>query len=112
MIDFFEAFDTTNHDKLLWIMYDLGYGTDAVEVVRDLYTGVTTRVRTPFCFTPNINVDRGTIQGDSLSPFLFILYLEPLLRWLTHGGREYKSKSLLEARGPTTAMRHALPACA
>lgn len=114
LIDFSEAFDTTNHDKMLWIMYDLGYGTDAVEVVRDLYTGVTTQVRTPFGLTPEIMVDRGAIQGDSLSPFLFIVYLEPLLRWLTHGERGYKPGCLKKRDGGPSkaAIKHALPACA
>jgi ribonuclease HI len=89
MVDFSEAFDTIDHDKLLQIMYDLGFPTDATEVVRNLYTGATTAFTTPFGKTSPIPMDRGTIQGDSLSPFLFILYLEPLLRWLRVGARGY-----------------------
>jgi hypothetical protein len=88
-IDFTEAFDTINHDKLLHIMYDLGFPTDGIEVVKQLYTNMQTQVKTPFGMSAPIPVNRGTIQGDSLSPFLFLLYLEPLLRWLTVGGRGY-----------------------
>ena len=85
-----EAFDTIEHDKLLKVLYDLGYPADAVEVVKDLYTGTTTTFTMPEGSGITIPVHRGTIQGDSLSPFLFVLYMEPLLRWLHAGGRGYR----------------------
>eukprot|EP00878_Enallax_costatus_P013234 GHUV01013835.1.p1 GENE.GHUV01013835.1~~GHUV01013835.1.p1 ORF type:complete len:792 (+),score=93.90 GHUV01013835.1:76-2451(+) len=72
------------------ILYDLGYPTDAIEVVKDLYSNATTRIKTPYGPTQAIELQRGTIQGDSLSPFLFILYIEPLLRWLQADGKGYK----------------------
>jgi hypothetical protein len=33
---------------MLQIMYDLGFPTDAIEVVKDLYVGVTTQYQTPY----------------------------------------------------------------
>ncbi|KAJ9514694.1 hypothetical protein QJQ45_028426 [Haematococcus lacustris] len=93
LVDFTSAFNTTCQDKLLWIMHDLGFPTDATDAVKDLYTGATTCFRTPFGPTDPVPVDRGTIQGDSLSPFLFLIYIEPLLRWLQVGARGYKFKS-------------------
>jgi hypothetical protein len=73
MVDFSAAFDTIDHDKMLMIMYDLGFATDAIEVVRDLYAGARTRFKTPGGLTSELPVDRGTIQGDGLSPLLFAL---------------------------------------
>jgi hypothetical protein len=40
--------------------------------------------------TPTIPIHRGTLQGDTLSPFLFTIFIEPLLRWLSIGRRGYK----------------------
>ncbi|KAJ9525554.1 hypothetical protein QJQ45_003074 [Haematococcus lacustris] len=94
MVDFTSAFNTTCQDKLLWIMHDLGFPTDATDAVKDLYTGATTRFKTPYGPTDPVPVDRGTIQGDSLSPFLFLIYIEPLLRWLQVGARGYKFQSV------------------
>ncbi|GAB4822871.1 hypothetical protein N2152v2_009917 [Parachlorella kessleri] len=89
-VDFSSAFNTINHDQLLQIMCNLGFTHDAVRVIRDLYTGAQTRIKTPFGTSDPIDFERGTIQGDSLSPFLFLICIEPLLRWLHVGGRGYK----------------------
>jgi hypothetical protein len=90
IVDFTSALNTTDHDRMLWIMYDLGFQTDAIDAVKNLYENATTQVKLPsgVC-TGQIPVERGTIQGDTLYPFLFLLYMKPLLRWLHVGGRGY-----------------------
>ena len=88
VVDFTSAFNTTDHDRMLWIMYDLGFPTDAIEAGKHLYTQASTQIRLPSGgSTDLIPVERGKIQGDTLSPFLFLLYLEPLLRWLHVGSK-------------------------
>ena len=70
IVDFASAFNTTDHDCMLWIMYGLGFPTDAKDAVRNLYEHATTQVNlhSGVC-TNKIPIDRGTIQGDALSLF-------------------------------------------
>jgi hypothetical protein len=90
IVDFTSAFNTTEHNRILWIMYDLSFPTDTIDAVKNLYENANTQVKLPsgVC-TGQKPVARGTIQGDTLSPFLFLLYMEPLLRNLHVGGRGY-----------------------
>jgi len=74
------------------MMYDLGIPTYAIEIVKNLYEEATTQVKHPSGHsTYPIPIERGTILGDTLSPFLFLLYMEPLFKlcWLHIGGRCY-----------------------
>ena len=93
-VDFSSAFNMVMHDKLLCTMYDLGIPPDAIEVIRDIYSDHRTTIHLPIGHTDPITLTRGTIQGDPLSPLLFLLYIEPLLRWLHVGGRGYEFGSL------------------
>ena len=89
-VDFSSAFNLVDHDKLLCIMHDVGMPPDVIEVVKNLYEDASTVIHLPGGNTDPIAIERGTIQGDPLSPFLFLIYIEPLLRWLHVGGRGYK----------------------
>jgi hypothetical protein len=68
-----------DHNLTLQIWYDLGFPTDAIQIVKDMYTDATTSYKTAHGKTGPVPVDRGTLQGDTLPPFLFIMYIEPLL---------------------------------
>ena len=59
-------------------------------MVKGLYTNARTQYKTLYGHTEHIGIGRGTIQGDTLSPFLFLTYIEPLLRWLNVGCRGYR----------------------
>jgi hypothetical protein len=89
-IDFKNAFNLIDHARLLAIMKDLGYPQDAIALIGDIYSqSTTTYIGEYFGKTEPILIQRKTIQGDTLSPYLFIIFLEPLLRWLQRGNNEY-----------------------
>jgi hypothetical protein len=71
-------------------MYDMGYPQDAVILIGNIYSQSTTIYSgDAFGHTPPIPIQRGTIQGDTLSPYLFLIFLEPLLRWLHQSHQGY-----------------------
>ncbi len=81
-IDFSSAFNTTDHDKVLCIMHDLGFPQDAIKAVQHLYTDATTEIIPPYAEAEAVHIDRGSIQGGTLSPFLLLVLIELLLEWL------------------------------
>ena len=93
LLDIKKAFDTVDHPRLFQILEALGIPQDAVEVIKDLHMDAYTSISTNHGMTPAIPLKRGTVQGDSLSPLLFILFLEPLLRWLQLNDRGYRCGS-------------------
>jgi hypothetical protein len=72
-------------------MADLGYPHDAINLIGNIYSNSSTIFfGSHFGKTKPVHIQRGTIQGDTLSPYLFIIFLEPLLRWLERGNLGYK----------------------
>jgi hypothetical protein len=74
-------------------MADLGYPQDAINLIGNIYSNSSTIFfGSYFDETKPVYIQRGTIQGDTLSPYLFIIFLEPLLGWLERGNLGYKLK--------------------
>jgi hypothetical protein len=93
-IDFTNALGFIDHAKLLAIMSDLGYPQDGINLIGNIYSqSYTTIIDEYFGKTQSIPIQRGTIQGDTLSPYLFIIFLEPLLRWLEKDKHGYNFKN-------------------
>ena len=76
-------------------MHDLGFPPAAIEVVADLYTDAVTSIKLDSAVNDLIELGRGTIQGDTPSSILFLIFFEPLLRWLQSGSRGYRHKCLI-----------------
>ena len=84
------AFGSIDHARLLAIIKDLGYPEDAVKLIGNVYSQSNTiYISEHIDQTKKIPIQRGTIQGDTLSPYLFIIFLEPLLHWLQRGKNGY-----------------------
>ena len=68
--------------------------------MKDIYQGAVTRIKTSVGITSDIRVDyvdRGVLHGDTLFPFLFNCFTEPLTRWLHVGGRGYSLDCMSKA---------------
>lgn len=82
-IDFQNAFGSIDHAILLALREDLGFPLDAIEIVGNIYHNSTTSFTGNHFGTPSpIEISKGTIQRDTLSPYLLIIFLKSLMRWL------------------------------
>ena len=83
-LDIREAFPSVSHNLMLSMMERHGLSGTLLRVVQDVYSNATISVRTgKDSYTASIPQRRGVKQGCPLSPILFNIALEGLLRHLT-----------------------------
>ena len=66
------------------------YPKKLIQMIINIYKNPRTNVSTALGQTEFFNLFRGTTQGDSLSPLIFVIFLDPLLRWLEAATPGYK----------------------
>ena len=79
-IEYAKAFDCVDHNKLWKILKEMGIPDHLTCVLRNLYAGQETTVRTGHGTTDWFQIGKGICQGCILSPCLFNLYAEYIMR--------------------------------
>ena len=79
-IDYAKAFDCVDHNKLWKILKEMGIPGHLTCLLRNLYAGQEATVRTGHATTDWFQIGKGVCQGCILSPCLFTLYAEYIIR--------------------------------
>ena len=79
-IDYTKAFDCVDHNKLWKILKEMRILDHLTCLLRNLYTGQEATVRTGHGTTDWFQIGKGVRQGCILSPCLFNLYAEYIMR--------------------------------
>ena len=79
-IDYAKAFDCVDHNKLWKILKGMGLPDHLTCLLRNLYVGQKATVRTWHVTTDWLQIGKGVHQGCILSPCLFNLYTEYIMR--------------------------------
>ena len=79
-IDYTKAFDCVDHNKPWKILKEMGIADHLTCVLRNMYAGQEGTVRTKHGTTDWFQIRKGVCQGYILSPFLFNLYAEYIMR--------------------------------
>ena len=79
-IDYVKVFDFVDHNKLWKIIKEMGIPDHLTCLLRNLYAGQEATVRTGHGRTDWFQIGKGVHQGCILSPCLFNLYAEYIMR--------------------------------
>ena len=79
-IEYAKAFNCVDHKKLWKILKEMGISDRLSCLFRNLYAGQEAAVRTGYGTTEGFQIGKGVHQGCILSPCLFNLYAEYIMR--------------------------------
>ena len=78
-VDYAKAFDCVDHNKLWKILQEMGVPDDLICLLRNLYAGHETAVRTEHETTDLFQIGEGVPEGCMFSSCLFNLYAEYIM---------------------------------
>jgi hypothetical protein len=90
MLDWQKAFDRVNLTKLMQILKETGIDWRERRMIRNLYMAQSVKVRLNRGETRSVKTGRGVRQGCCLSPILFNLCSECLIKETLEGFGEFK----------------------
>ena len=102
--DYAKAFDCVDHNKLWKILKEMGVSDHVTCFLRNLYAGQEAIVRTGHGTTEWVQIGKGVCQGCVLSPCLFNLYAEYIMR---NAGLDEAQAGIKTARRNINNLRYA-----
>ena len=102
--DYTKAFDCVDHSKLWKILKEVGIPDHLTCLLRNLYAGQETTVRTGHGTTDWFQTGKGVLQGCILSPCLLNFYAEYIMR---NAGLEEAQAGIKIARRNINNLRYA-----
>ena len=103
-LDYAKAFDCVDHNKLWKILKEMGIADQLICLLRNLYAGQEATVRTGHVGTDWFQIGKRVRQGCILSPSLFNLYAEYIMR---NAGLEETQAGIKIARRNINHLRYA-----
>ena len=106
-IDYAKAFDCVDYNKLWKILKEMGIPDHLTCLLRNIYAGQEATLRTGHGTADWFHVGKGGRQGCILSPCLFNLYAEYIMR--NGGWNKHKLESRLPGEMSITSDMQKLP---
>ena len=106
-MDYAKAFDCVDHNKLWKILKEMGIPDHLTCLLRDQYAGQEAAVRTGHGTTGWFQIGKGVHQGCILSPCLFNLYADCVIR--NTGWKKHKLESRFPEEISITSDMHMTP---
>ena len=82
-LDLANAFGSVSHQFICDMLVHAQLPTPVVRYLQDLYSKLQAFVSTPDWCTDTFAVQRGVFQGDTLSPIIFLLCFDPVIKLAT-----------------------------
>ena len=102
-IDYTTAFDSISHKFMDRTLAEAGASKKSRTIFRAIYKAATGTARVrgtdgKYIYSGTFKISRGVIQGDIISPMLFILALDQLVQTVDKSGKGVKCSSFLRLR--------------
>ena len=88
-LDLRDAFGSVPHAYINFVLQEMNFPNEVLELINDSYANGTTKVRIGSKETDPINIHKGVKQGCPMSPLIFNFCMNPLLTKLENEGDGY-----------------------
>ena len=97
-IDFMKAFDSIHRGKMAKVLRSYRIPDKLVDAIHGSYTNTRAKIYSPDGVSEELNIVAGVLQGNTLSPYLFISVLDYALRKAINGNEEELGFTIIPRR--------------